>query len=224
MMRSDAGTMPLFDDEADPVPRHERLGEQALVLRGHALALAPGLLQAVAAIESAAPFRHMLTPGGLRMSVAMTHCGMLGWTSDRSGYRYTRHDPETGQAWPAMPRLFLDLAHSAAAEAGFAGFTPDACLINRYEPGTRLSLHQDKDELDFDAPIVSVSLGVPAIFLFGGMARADKVQRVPLQHGDVVVWGGVDRLRFHGVAPLKEAHHRLAGQRRINLTFRKASG
>jgi alkylated DNA repair protein (DNA oxidative demethylase) len=204
------------------MPRREQLGEQAWVLRGHALDVAPALLSAVAGIEAVAPFRTLVTPGGLRMSVAMTNCGTLGWTSDRSGYRYTREDPQTGEHWPAMPPLFLDLARRAAEEAGFDGFVPDACLVNRYEPGTRLSLHQDKDELDFDAPIVSVSLGIPAIFLFGGLARTDKTQRVPLTHGDVVVWGGADRLRFHGVAPLKEAHQPLVGARRINLTFRKA--
>jgi len=221
-MRSEAGTMPLFDESDSSMPRREQLGEQACVLRGRALAVASDLLSAVADIEAEAPFRHLVTPGGLRMSVAMTNCGTLGWTSDRRGYRYTRDDPDTGRHWPAMPPLFLELARGAAQEAGFDGFVPDACLVNRYEPGTRLSLHQDKDELDFAAPIVSVSLGIPAVFLFGGLARSDTTRRVPLMHGDVVVWGGADRLRFHGVAPLKEAHQPLVGARRINLTFRKA--
>jgi alkylated DNA repair protein (DNA oxidative demethylase) len=222
MTHSDRGTMPLFDEPERSGPGREPLGEQAFVLRQHALACAPELLRAIASIEAAAPFRHMLTPGGLRMSVAMTNCGAFGWTSDRRGYRYAAQDPDTGQAWPAMPSVFLTLARSAAEEAGFPGFTPDACLINRYEPGTRLSLHQDKDELDFSAPIVSVSLGIDAVFLFGGLQRGDKAQRVPLVHGDVVVWGGVDRLRYHGVLALKEAHHPWLGTRRVNLTFRRA--
>jgi alkylated DNA repair protein (DNA oxidative demethylase) len=158
------------------------------------------------------------------MSVALTNCGALGWTSDRRGYRYAPNDPVSEQAWPAMPDLFLRLANKAAAEAGFDQFEPDACLINHYVPGTRLSLHQDKNELDFRAPIVSVSLGIPAMFLFGGHERSDKARRIPLFHGDVAVWGGVDRLRYHGVMPLKEETHPLLGAQRINITFRKAGG
>jgi alkylated DNA repair protein (DNA oxidative demethylase) len=164
----------------------------------------------------------MTTPGGYRMSVAMTNCGSLGWVTDRSGYRYDSIDPESGKRWPAMPDAFLQLAIHAAREAGFPNFTPDACLVNRYEPGTKLSLHQDKDEKDFTQPIVSVSLGVPATFLFGGTRRADKTERIALRHGDVVVWGGPARLRYHGVGPLKDAVHPLLGNTRINLTFRKA--
>jgi alkylated DNA repair protein (DNA oxidative demethylase) len=156
------------------------------------------------------------------MSLAMTNCGRLGWISDRRGYRYGELDPETGRPWPPMPAVFERLAQAAAAEAGYEGFVPDACLVNRYEPGTRLSLHQDKDERDYGAPIVSVSLGMPATFLFGGLARGDKAARVPLGHGDVVVWGGPDRLRYHGVLPLEDRPHALLGSRRINLTFRKA--
>lgn len=198
------------------------LGPASFVLRGFALADAPALLAAVEAIAQQAPFRHMITPGGFEMSVALTNCGTLGWTSDRHGYRYAAHDPLTDQPWPPLPDVFLRLALNAAAEAGFPSFVPDACLINRYVPGTRLSLHQDRDEQDYGAPIVSVSLGMPAVFLFGGHKRADKTQRIPLFHGDVVVWGGPDRLRYHGVAPLKENTHPLLGARRINLTFRKA--
>jgi alkylated DNA repair protein (DNA oxidative demethylase) len=164
----------------------------------------------------------METPGGLHMSVALTNCGALGWTSDRRGYRYTTHDPQTGRAWPAMSTALCRLAQDAAAQAGFPGFVPDACLVNRYAPGSRLSLHQDKDERAYDAPIVSVSLGLPAVFLFGGKARSDKAARVPLVHGDVVVWGGPDRLRYHGVSPLKDGQHPLLGAQRINLTFRRA--
>lgn len=164
----------------------------------------------------------MQTPGGYTMSVALTNCGTLGWTSDAQGYRYTRIDPLSGQPWPDLPEAFLRLAQAAAADAGFPGFTPDACLVNRYEPGARLSLHQDKNERDYDAPIVSVSLGMPALFLFGGHARTDPAARVALLHGDVVVWGGVDRLRYHGVMPMKDTPHSRLGSQRINFTLRKA--
>lgn len=212
----------LFPDASSGLPEKESLGPGALLLRGRATALAGELLDEVAAVEAHAPFRHMVTPGGWRMSVALTNCGTLGWTSDRRGYRYARLDPETGEPWPPMPPAFLRLAQEAAAEAGFDGFTPDACLVNRYLPGTRLSLHQDKDEHDFSAPIVSVSLGVSATFLFGGMQRGDKPQRIGLAHGDVLVWGGPDRLRFHGILPVADAFHPATGTHRINLTFRKA--
>ena len=212
----------LFDAPAELDTTVERLGEAAFVLRGHALADADALLAALQQVEAEAPLRHMTTPNGFRMSVAMTNCGTLGWTTDRSGYRYTRQDPLTGRDWPALPEAFLRLARSAAEVAGFEAFTPDACLINCYLPGARLSLHQDMDERDPTAPIVSVSLGIPATFLFGGHARSDKTQRIPLVHGDVVVWGGPDRLRYHGVLALKEAEHPRLGARRINLTFRKA--
>ena len=198
------------------------LGEQAYVLHGFALPYVTEVLPALDAIQQAAPFRHMVTPGGFTMSVALTNCGMQGWTSDRRGYRYTTEDPESGQPWPQMPDVFLRLAREAAAAAGVADFMPDACLVNRYLPGARLSLHQDKNEKDLNAPIVSVSLGIPAVFLFGGNTRSAKTKRVLLLHGDVVVWGGVDRLRYHGVMPLKEASHPILGTQRINFTFRKA--
>lgn len=197
------------------------LAAQAWVLHGFALPMAERLLAGVAAIEAAAPFRHLVTPGGHVMQVAMTNCGTFGWCSDRRGYRYHRCDPQTGAPWPAMPGSFVELALSAAAAAGFGGYLPDACLLNRYAPGTRLSLHQDRDEDDRLAPIVSVSLGLPATFLFGGLARADQALRVPLAHGDVVVWGGADRMRFHGVLPVKPGCHPLLGGQRLNLTFRK---
>lgn len=193
-----------------------------MVLRSFAGAQAADLVRAVQEVVAQAPFRHLITPGGLRMSVAMTNCGRLGWISDRSGYRYDPIDPESGRAWPAMPVLLRGLAQDAAAAAGYAGFAPDACLINRYAPGTRLSLHQDKDEGNYAHPIVSVSLGVGAMFLWGGAQRGDKARRIPLAHGDVVVWGGPARLRFHGVLPVPEATHPLTGAHRINLTFRKA--
>ncbi|NYT63496.1 DNA oxidative demethylase AlkB [Alcaligenaceae bacterium] len=200
----------------------DSLGEQACVLRGFALPYVPELLPEIEHIASAAPLRNMVTAGGHTISVALTNCGALGWTSDRRGYRYAAHDPATGLAWPAMPAVFLRLASLAAAAAGFDNFQPDACLINRYLPGNRLSLHQDKNEKDFREPIVSVSLGIPAMFLFGGHQRSDKTQRIPLFHGDVAVWGGADRMRYHGVMPLKEENHPLLGVRRINMTFRKA--
>lgn len=202
--------------------RDEPLCESAVVLRGFALADEAPLLQAIDAVVAQAPFRHLVTPGGLRMSVAMTNAGSLGWISDRRGYRYEPVDPDSGKPWPPMPAAFLQLAAAAASRAGFAGFVPDACLVNRYGPGTRLSLHQDRDERDFGQPIVSVSLGIPAVFLFGGLQRADRAQRVPLAHGDVVVWGGPARLRHHGVLPLKPNRHAVLGDARINLTFRHA--
>lgn len=198
------------------------MAEGAVLLRGFARAAEAGLLAALRAIEAEAPFRRMFTPGGHQMSVAMTNCGEAGWVTDRGGYRYDRADPESGKAWPAMPTVFHELAASAAREAGFAGFAPDACLINRYEPGAKMSLHQDRDEQDFAAPIVSVSLGLPATFLFGGPKRSDTPSRYRLAHGDVVVWGGPSRLFFHGVAPLADGDHAILGRKRINLTFRKA--
>ena len=197
------------------------LGPQACVLHGFALEAAEDLLAGIDAITAAAPFRHLVTPGGHVMQVAMTNCGSYGWVSDRRGYRYDRCDPQGGAPWPAMPKPFLALAGNAARAAGFDGYRPDACLINRYAPGTRLSLHQDRDEDDRVAPIVSVSLGLPATFQFGGFARGDRPVRVPLVHGDVVVWGGADRMRFHGVLPVKPGRHDRVGEQRLNLTFRK---
>lgn len=212
----------LFDLDGETGAREERLGPGAVVLRGFARSEEAALLAALQDVTAQAPFRHMITPGGFRMSVALTNCGALGWTTDATGYRYAAVDPESGRGWPPMPLPFLRLATAAAARAGFAGFVPDACLINRYAPGARLTLHQDRNEQDFHAPIVSVSLGVPAVFVFGGAHRADRAIRVPLVHGDVVVWGGADRLRYHGVLPLKAGHHPSLGAHRINLTFRKA--
>ncbi len=200
----------------------EPIAAGAFVLRQFAVDDESDLLAALEVVTAQAPFRHMITPGGFRMSVAMTNTGPLGWVTDRKGYRYSSLDPETGLAWPAMPEPFLRLAASAAAKAGYPDFKPDACLINRYGPGAKMSLHQDKDEKDFSQPIVSVSLGIAATFLFGGIARTDKPIRIKLAHGDVVVWGGPARLNYHGVAPLKEDHHALLGGIRINLTFRKA--
>ena len=215
-------TSDLFADQAPLTGTRTPLGPQAVVLRGWALPQAPALWSALQAVVAQAPFRHMLTPGGQSMSVPLTNCGALGWTSSRAGYRYRPDDPDSAQPWPAMPSAFGRLAHDAAQAAGFDGFAPDACLINRYAPATRLSLHQDRNERDFGWPIVSVSLGLPAVFRWGGARRADRCLRVPLFHGDVVVWGGRDRLRFHGVAPIGAGRHPMTGDRRINLTFRKA--
>jgi alkylated DNA repair protein (DNA oxidative demethylase) len=192
-----------------------------VLLRGFARPFEADLIADLRAIVAQAPFRHMVTPGGHQMSVAMTNCGSVGWVTDRTGYRYDGVDPESGNPWPAMPPSFRALAGQAAAQAGFDGFSPEACLINRYQPGARMSLHQDKDETDFAAPIVSVSLGLPAIFLFGGLKRSDRPRRFRVEHGDIAVWGGPTRLAFHGVAPLADGEHVLIGRQRINLTFRK---
>jgi alkylated DNA repair protein (DNA oxidative demethylase) len=212
----------LFESVVDILPSHEVMAEGAVLLRGFARPVEAGLLAALGEIEEQAPFRRMFTPGGHQMSVAMTNCGEAGWVTDRGGYRYDDADPESGKAWPEMPPVLRELAERAAREAGFAGFRPDACLINRYEPGAKMSLHQDRDEKDFSAPIVSVSLGLPAVFLFGGLTRSDKPQRYRLEHGDVVVWGGPSRLFFHGIAPLADGEHAALGRKRINLTFRRA--
>jgi alkylated DNA repair protein (DNA oxidative demethylase) len=200
----------------------ESLGPGAMWLRQFALHDERDLLAGLDEVIARAPFRHMVTPGGFVMSVAMSNCGSLGWVTDRTGYRYDAVDPMSGQPWPSIPQPFLRLATSAAAQAGFRDYRPDACLINRYQPGAKLSLHQDKDERDFSQPIVSVSLGIPAVFLFGGFSRADKTLRIPVVHGDVVVWGGPARLRYHGVMPLKPGHHPILGDCRVNLTFRRA--
>ena len=212
----------LFDQEAVGSTL-EWLEEGAVLLRGFAAQQASALIQEAEQVAKISPFRNMVTPGGYTMSVAMTNCGRLGWISDRGGYRYAAGDPETSSAWPSMPGLFLDLARDAASSAGFAGYDPDACLINRYSIGAKLSLHQDRDENDRWAPIVSVSLGLPAVFLWGGKRRADPVRRILLESGDVVVWGGPARFAYHGVAPLKPGEHALTGSTRVNLTFRRVN-
>jgi alkylated DNA repair protein (DNA oxidative demethylase) len=219
MKRAGQGMDSLFSEEA---PACETLAEGATLLRGFANVSAQRLMDDVAKIEAVAPFRNMVTPGGYRMSVAMTNCGRAGWVSDAKGYRYDAGDPLTGVAWPAMPPAFGQLAADAARQAGYPGFEADACLINRYQPGARLTLHQDRNERDYSAPIVSVSLGLPAVFLFGGASRKDRPRRMRLESGDVVVWGGATRLAYHGIASLKDGEHPLTGRCRINLTFRKA--
>jgi alkylated DNA repair protein (DNA oxidative demethylase) len=215
-------TADLFEGVADVRPSREAMAEGAVLLRAFAKSFERELLADLREVIAQAPFRRMVTPGGHQMSVAMTNCGSAGWVTGRSGYRYDANDPEAAKPWPAMPASFCKLAGLAAVQGGFGGFVPDACLINRYVPGARMSLHQDKNEQDFSAPIVSVSLGLPAIFLFGGMQRSDKPQRFRLEHGDIAVWGGPARLKFHGVAPLADGEHALLGRQRINLTFRKA--
>jgi alkylated DNA repair protein (DNA oxidative demethylase) len=212
----------LFADQQPSFTTNEQIGPASLLMRGFALPHAPALWAALQSVLTVAPFRQMHTPGGHLMSAALSSCGELGWVTDRTGYRYSRTDPVTGVRWPAMPDVCLELARAAAATAGYADFAPDACLINRYVPGAKMSLHQDKDEQDLSAPVVSISLGIPAMFQFGGMLRSDRPQRIPLFHGDVVVWGGEDRLRFHGILPIKPATDPLLGEQRINLTFRKA--
>ena len=215
-------TRSLFDEPPTPFEAPEPIAPGAVLLRGFALDQAEALIQATQQVIAAAPLRHLITPGGRAMSVGMTNCGALGWVSDRAGYRYSSTDLISGQPWPPMPACFADLALRAAAEAGFDNFMPDACLINRYKPGARMALHQDRDESDLGAPIVSVSLGLPAVFLFGGLRRGDRPARLRLAHGDVAVWGGASRLAFHGVAPLADGEHPGLGRQRINLTFRRA--
>jgi DNA oxidative demethylase len=194
--------------------------ENAFLLKGFANDVQ--ILADLQAIIAASPLRHMMTPMGFAMSAAMTNCGQLGWISDKNGYRYDTLNPSTGAPWPPMPASFLQLATGAAAECGFVDFMPDACLINQYKVGASMGLHQDKNELDFTQPIVSVSLGIPAVFQFGGLKRSDKTLKIPLNHGDVVVWGGEARLKFHGIMPLQPSSHAVLGAYRYNLTFRKA--
>lgn len=201
----------------------EPLAEGVTLLRAFCREEAPELLAAVASVADASPFRQMIVPSGHTMSVAMTNCGDLGWITDRTGYRYTTLDPATGRLWPAMPAPLLELAQRAAIAGAFPGFTPNACLINRYSPGTRLSLHQDKNEQDYTHPIVSVSLGLPATFLLGTLRRADTPRRIRIEHGDIVVWGGPARLIYHGVAPIPAGTHPLTGSFRINFTFRRVA-
>jgi len=223
VVKSNPPETPLFADLPAPEPSVEKIAEGASILRGFADDIASALIAEVGQVAAAAPFRHMITPGGYRMSVAMTNCGPSGWVSDGRGYRYSPIDPASGLPWPALPALFQSLATDAARAAGYPGFHANACLINRYEPGTKLSLHQDKDERDFTAPIVSVSLGLPAVFLWGGLRRRDSVRRFRLQSGDIAVWGGPTRLTYHGVATLADGDHPLTGRVRINLTFRYAA-
>ena len=215
-------TADLFDNVAEAQPSREAIADGAMLLRGFVRPIESALIEAVRAVVAQSPFRRMTTPGGHLMSVAMTNCGERGWITDHTGYRYDPVDPRTGAPWPAMPPVFCDLARRAAEQGGFEDFAPDACLVNRYEPGTRLSLHQDKDERNYAHPVVSVSLGLPATFQWGGLRRADRPIKVPLEHGDIVVWGGPSRLVYHGVLALKDGEHPLTGRRRFNLTFRKA--
>ncbi len=216
-------TLDMFEQEGVNAGQSERYGQDVHILRGFALPFVNDIMQAlIEQIQPQSPLRHQSTPGGHRMSVAMTNCGQRGWISDRSGYRYADNDPMTYQHWPDMPASFMALAQLAADKVGFAGFIPDSCLINEYKTASKMALHQDKDEADLSAPIVSVSLGISAQFLLGGFERQDKTTRIALHHGDVMVWGRADRLRFHGIMPIKPALHSITEDCRINLTFRKA--
>lgn len=210
----------LFTDHTTAI--HEEICTGAWLLRGFAANIDAELFAAISHIVTESPLRKMYTPSGLAMSVTTTSCGDIGWVSDAYGYRYAKRDIKTRTLWPKMPSSFLSLAQSAAAAAGYNHFYPDSCLINQYSVGAKMSLHQDKNELDFSQPIVSVSLGLPATFLFGGPRREDKVKRIELTHGDVVVWGGSARLYFHGILPIESGHHPLTGRQRFNLTFRRA--
>ena len=212
----------MMQDEGPQRALREPLGPGAVLLHEFAASAASALFRAMQEVTGRSPFRHMTTPGGYRMSVGMTNCGECGWITDETGYRYDTVDPSTATRWPPMPRVFHDVATSAALAAGFSDFAPDACLISRYEPGARLSLHQDKDEIDLESPVVSISLGLRAMFLFGGHRRSDRPRRVPLTHGDVVVWGGPARLRYHGVMPLEDGRHPMLEASRVNLSLRKA--
>lgn len=205
---------------AESIP--QLFAADAWVLRGRATSSAERLITDLERIASVSPWRRVVTPGGKPMSVDMTNCGACGWVSDRRGYRYENSDPVTEAPWPAMPESFRTLAIGAAHEAGFAHFDPDACLVNRYVPGAKMALHQDRDERDMSQPIVSVSLGLPITFMFGGPMRSDPTTKVTLEHGDVVVWGASSRLFFHGVGTLRSGLHPLTGASRINLTFRRA--
>lgn len=219
--KTDPLTIDLFENDPAINPKRIEIATDAVILRGYATAIAADLIKTLNSILAIAPLRQMQTPNGYMMSVRTTSCGRFGWVSDHRGYRYERHDPHTGQPWPSLAPSFLELAQNAAQAAGFDNFIPDSCLINSYQAGTKLSLHQDKNERDFSAPIVSVSLGLPTLFLFGGDVRSQKPQRYRLEHGDVAVWGGASRMAFHGIEPLVDGNHPLTGKRRINLTFRK---
>lgn len=210
----------MLDLFADEAPWLEPLADGGVILRRFACADARLLIAQIEEVAVLSPFRQMVTPGGYTMSVAMTNCGEVGWTTNTQGYLYSPIDPLTSQHWPAIPTVFRQLSDAASKAAGYPDFNPDACLINRYAPGAKLSLHQDKDELNLQQPIVSVSLGLPAVFQFGGLKRNDPLKRVMLEHGDVVVWGGPSRLFYHGILPLKPGHHPATDEFRYNLTFR----
>lgn len=212
----------LFGGHEPRQSARQSIAQGAVLLRGFALDDQDALLSGIARVADAAPFRKMVTPGGHAMSVAMTNCGSAGWVTDRAGYRYSSTDPESGLPWPAMPDSFLTLARRAALQAGYPDFHPDACLINRYTPGAKMSLHQDRDERDLGQPIVSVSFGLPSTFQFGGLKRGDPVMKYALIHGDCVVWGGPSRLCYHGILALKDGDHPATGRMRLNLTFRGA--
>jgi len=194
----------------------------AMLFRAAAESSAEVLLREIENVIAVSPLRRVTTPMGKSMSVEMTNCGRAGWVSDRSGYRYEALDPLSGKPWSPMPGMFSELATRTALLAGYQHFVPDVCLINRYSVGSKMGLHQDRDEQDFSQPIVSVSLGLPITFKFGGLRRTDTTRSVVLHHGDVVVFGGEARLAYHGVGTLRRGSHPLTGAYRFNLTFRAA--
>ncbi len=213
----------LFNGEYVEQGAHEHYFQQVHVFRGLALSDADVLIDYLKnTVLKTSPFRYMLTPGGRKMSVSITNCGQVGWVSDVQGYRYAKYDPYSKLSWPDLPQCLINLSIKAAEMAGFNGFNPDSCIINKYAVASKMSLHQDKDEHDFQQPIVSISLGIAAVFEMGGFTRGDSTLRIPLFHGDVVVWGGEDRLRFHGVLPIKADSHPITKQTRINFTVRQA--
>ncbi len=216
-------TQDLFQTANNGESWQENIRDDVVVLRQYANKQAAEILKEVELITAVAPFRKMKTPSGLSMSAELTSCGKYGWISDQQGYRYSKSDPLNNNAWPKLPELFFKFGREAAKKAGFSDFKPDVCMINRYAPASKMSLHQDRNERDFSekAPIVSLSLGVPANFYFGGLERSDPTIKIPLIHGDVVVWGGKSRLCFHGVGVIKDDYHPMLGNFRINLTFRK---
>jgi len=200
-------------------PTHEEIFPGATLMRGLAQAQDGEFLEAMQGVLSAAPLHHATTPTGLPMGVMVSDCG----TPEAFRRRWDPANPAVRQMWPPMPRALLDFSLRCAVRAGFPLFRPDTCHVNRYQAGTKLGLHQDRHECDMSQPIVSVSFGLECVFLLGGLERTDSPKRILLEHGDVIVWGGPSRMRFHGVQPLKPGHHPLTGPYRYNLTFRKVA-
>lgn len=198
------------------------LAEGAMVLRRFATPVVVALMEGVEAVVAQSPLRRLIVPNGRPMRIEMTNCGLVGWVNIDGRYRYSRVDPLTGRSWPGMPATFRRIAGAAASAAGYPDFQPAVCIINRYAVGADLQMHQDRDDTQDRQPVVSVSLGLPAIFHFGGQGRGEKPLTIPLDDGDVVVWGGASRMHRHGVAPVAPGVHPRTGAYRYNLTFRTA--